>query len=79
MLRILPLLLAATSLLSVTGCVERMMQIRSEPTGAQVFLDGRHIGATPVTVAFDFYGTREVMVRMEETTRRGERSLAPQV
>ena len=79
MLRTLSPLLIIFALFLNTGCVERLMQVRSEPTGAQVFLDGRHIGVTPIDVPFDFYGTREVMVRMEETTLRGDRSLAPQI
>ncbi len=66
-----PLLLTLTalSLSTLTGCVERALLIRSEPSGARVFLDGKDVGTTPTRVPFDFYGTREVMVRYEPTER----------
>lgn len=69
-LLLLPLLLG--------GCVDRMLIIRSDPPGARVFVDGRDLGTTPTEVPFEHYGTREVMVRMEEIELRGERALAPQ-
>jgi len=56
----LTVLLAAGLLFS--GCVIRSLTIRSEPTGAPVYLDEREVGRTPVTVEFDHYGTREVRV-----------------
>lgn len=44
------------------GCVERRITILSDPPGGKVFLDGRQIGTTPVSVPFHFYGTREITV-----------------
>ncbi len=64
-------------ILLCSGCVERALVIRSEPVGAKVFIDGIDAGTTPVRVPFDFYGTRDVLVRMEEDEKRGERSLSP--
>lgn len=64
-------------LLLCSGCVERTLVIRSEPVGAKVFIDGIDAGNTPVRIPFDFYGTRDILVRMEEDEKRGERSLAP--
>lgn len=61
------------------GCVERAFWVKSEPPGANVYIDGAPQGTTPVRIPFEHYGTREVMVRMEETPEmRGERALAPQ-
>ena len=47
-------------LVLLTGCVERRISITSDPPGSQVWLDGKHIGTTPVTIPFSFYGTREL-------------------
>jgi hypothetical protein len=68
------LLVAFLALLAplATGCVERALVVRSDPPGAQVFVDGRAIGTTPARLPFDHYGTREVMVRMERRESAGE-------
>ena len=60
-----------------SGCVERTLVIRTEPVGARVLIDGIDAGTSPVRIPFDFYGTRDILVRMEEDDKRGERSLAP--
>jgi hypothetical protein len=49
---------AAAALLPV-GCVSRRMTIASDPPGALVMLEGREVGYTPVSVDFNYYGTRE--------------------
>ncbi len=72
------LLALLSSLIVLPGCVERSLSIRTSPPGAKVFIDGIDVGKSPVTISFDHYGTRDVMVRMEENEKRGERSLAPQ-
>lgn len=61
------------------GCVERWLSIRSEPPGAEVYLDGVPAGQTPLRVAFEYYGDREVTLRMEkyETLRKVEGIHAP--
>ena len=50
------------------GCVERTLEIRTDPPGAKVYLDGRLRGTTkngPLLLPFDHYGTRELSVRLE--------------
>lgn len=66
---VLPLLVLATFL--VAGCVERRIYVRSDPPGADVYIDGEHIGRTraddddrgPLYANFIFYGTREYTIR----------------
>lgn len=61
------------------GCVERTLTIQSEPAGAEVFVDGKSVGTTPVDVPFFWYGTREIVVEKDryETTRAVEDVAAP--
>jgi len=57
------LCIAALCLLSVAGCVERRLTIRSDPPGATVILDGREIGRTPIERRhFMHYGTRDIVL-----------------
>ncbi len=56
-------LLACVLLPCVTGCVERLLQVRSDPPGARVYVDGKEVGTTPCDYAFSFYGTVEVTLR----------------
>lgn len=58
-------LLSATLLATANGCVARWLEIRSDPPGAQVFLDGSDVGVAPARVSFEHYGTREVMLRLK--------------
>lgn len=66
---ILPLLILAMLLL--TGCVERRIYVRSDPPGAEVYIDGEFVGVTrpedhqdgPLYANFIFYGTREYTLR----------------
>jgi hypothetical protein len=53
----LALLLLAANLV---GCVERRMTIRSNPPGAQVYVDDYSIGTTPASVSYTYYGTRKI-------------------
>ncbi len=53
-------------ILLATACVERKLLIRSEPSGATVFLDGTSLGPTPVEVPFTYYGTRELVFRKKD-------------
>lgn len=50
---------AAVGLVS-TGCVQRRMTIRSNPPGAQVYIDNQEIGRTPVSTDFIYYGRRDI-------------------
>jgi hypothetical protein len=54
--------LVSVLLLTTAGCVERKMYIRSEPTGAPVWLDETYVGVTPVEHSFAHYGMRRVRV-----------------
>lgn len=56
-------LIVATGLLS--GCVRKRMTIVSNPPGAQVFIDNREIGSTPVSTAYQYYGTREIRLQKD--------------
>jgi PEGA domain-containing protein len=58
MRRFMPVLVLVP--LAFTGCVERLISIRSEPSGAAVFIDGQRRGTTPHLEPYSFYGGREV-------------------
>jgi hypothetical protein len=53
------------------GCVERRIYLRSDPPGADVYIDGEFVGQTrpdddpegPLYANFIFYGTREYTMR----------------
>jgi hypothetical protein len=47
------------------GCVERKLTIVTNPADAVVWLNDEEIGATPVTVNFNWYG--DYRVRVEKT------------
>ena len=60
---LLPRLLLAVALLltlSSTGCVRRRLTVRTQPPGAQVFVDDQEIGTTPCSSSFVYYGTRKI-------------------
>ncbi len=47
--------------LALAGCrTQRSIEITSQPPGARVRLDEQEVGITPVTVPFEFYGTRRI-------------------
>ena len=47
----------------LAGCVEREIHVDSEPPGAEVWIDGRHAGTTPLKEPFTFYGARGLELR----------------
>ena len=53
-----------------TGCVERKITIITEPAGAIVSLNDEEIGASPVTVGFEWYGDYSVRI-----TKQGYQTL----
>ena len=61
MRRLLPLLLLCGLLLA--GCVERRVVIRTEPAGAEVYVDGRYVGTSPVEMSFDYYGNHPIRIK----------------
>jgi len=44
------------------GCVERKMLIRSDPSGAPVWIDEKSVGTSPVDYTFIHYGRRRIRV-----------------
>ena len=56
----LPVLLCVAAL--SCGCVERVMVVRSEPSGAPVWVDRQYAGKTPLQYRFSHYGARLVRV-----------------
>jgi len=57
------LLISAAVGLVLCGCVERLITVSSEPSGAIVWLNGEEAGATPMTKPFTWYGAYEVVLR----------------
>ena len=51
--------------LTQTGCVRKRMTIVSNPLGAQVFIDNREIGTTPVSTSYLYYATREIRLQKD--------------
>src|SRR5262245_61980860 len=52
--------LFAALLFGTSGCVRRRLTVRTNPPGAQVFVDDQEIGTTPCSAAFVYYGTRKI-------------------
>lgn len=63
MARKLSLIVAAAFLLC--GCVEREIAISTNPSGADVYLNGEHVGVSPVSARFNWYGTYEVQLKKQ--------------
>lgn len=60
-LRALCALCGVALLLGCCGCVERKLLLRSEPTGANVTVNGKDIGMTPADVPFITYGDYDIV------------------
>ena len=56
------LVLAAIGI-GASGCVERLLQVRSDPPGAEVYVNGEFVGTTPHDQPFTFYGTYSIALR----------------
>ncbi len=56
--------------LASTGCVQRILQIESEPPGASVHINGEAAGKTPLEHPFDFYGEFEIVLRLDDHQSR---------
>jgi hypothetical protein len=63
MLRVVRAAAALLLLLSLAGCVERRLWVRTDPPGATVRINGDEVGRAPVSWRFDHYGT--VLVEAE--------------
>ncbi len=53
------------SMLAAQGCLERRVQITSEPPGATVWVNDVEVGRTPCTTGFLFYGEYDVRATKE--------------
>jgi len=58
-------LLLCLFLLVVCGCTERRLFVRTEPAGADVRVNGKHVGRSPASWRFDHYGTVLVEVELD--------------
>ena len=56
-------LIAVFALLILSGCVQRVLRIESDPPGASVYVNGKAAGKTPLEHPFDFYGEFEIVLR----------------
>lgn len=66
------------TLLATTGCVQRRLQIRSEPEGAFVSVDRQPVGLSPLSVPYTYYGTREIQLEKDGyKTVRVEQNIRP--
>jgi hypothetical protein len=70
---------ALAVLVSTAGCIAPTVTVESSPAGAEVRLNGRVVGTTPVTVPFRHYGVYRVELRKAgfETLETEEPVLAP--
>ena len=50
---------------AAAGCVERRITIRTNPSGALVYLNDEEVGRSPLTVPFLWYGDYDVILRKE--------------
>ena len=68
-----PAAIALAAALWAAGCgVERTLLVRSEPSGALVYLNGEEVGRTPMRKTFLWYGTYDVQVRKEGYVTRDD-------
>ena len=49
----------------LTGCVERRIQVTSEPSGALVWINDHEVGRTPVETTFKYHGAYDVRLELE--------------
>lgn len=55
-------LILALALVANSGCLRRRMTVRTNPAGAQVYVDRQLIGTSPASTSFLYYGTRHIEV-----------------
>lgn len=57
------------------GCVRRSLTIRTNPPGAQVYINDQLKGSSPVTYDFVWYGWYRVTLRKDGYARQDDRRL----
>ncbi len=77
--RLLLVLVLMALVLTANGCVRRRLTVRSNPPGAQVFVDDQEIGTSPASTSFVYYGTRKITLIKDgyETQTVYERMFPP--
>jgi hypothetical protein len=62
-------MIALLVLVAVTACgcgsVQRELTIKTQPTGAVVYLNDEEIGTSPVTVGFNWYGDYRIRASLD--------------
>ena len=72
------IVLLALVMITSAGCVQRRLQIRSQPEGALVSVDRQPVGNTPLSVPFTYYGSREIQLEKDGyKTIRVEQNIKP--
>ncbi len=57
---------AASGLLGgLTGCIERRIEITTEPPGAKVFLNDEPVGLTPTDAVFLYHGVYDIRIEKD--------------
>jgi len=51
-------------LASLTGCVERVIRVTSDPPGARVWLNDQDLGVTPAQASFTYHGVYDVRLEL---------------
>ena len=59
------LVTATLVMIFCTGCVQRRLNIRSQPEGAFVTIDDTPIGFTPLAAPFVYGGSREIKLEKD--------------
>ncbi len=73
-------LCAALIALTLSGCTSRGLMITSIPAGAEVSINRRVVGRTPIRVGFEHYGTYRIELRLEKfQTLVREENLRPPI
>lgn len=52
------------------GCVTRTITVKTNPNNALVYIDGKLVGESPVTIPFTYYGTRKIMIEKRDEDGR---------
>ncbi|MBK7403155.1 MAG: PEGA domain-containing protein [Phycisphaerales bacterium] len=60
-----PVVLSVFALAALSGCVERRIEITSEPPGALVWLNDQQLGRTPTQASFLYHGVYDVRLQLD--------------